>query len=68
MKYKMVIIDGDGVVSNYRKRAYIIDRQRMLEMQDAGNHFVTRETIEHNRVYKCCEDNKVYFVIDYDCR
>ena len=59
----MVTIDGERIVKDYIKRAYIITRARMKEMQDIGCHFVVRNTIKDGKVYKCCEDEKIYFVI-----
>ena len=64
MKYKMVTIDGEGIVKDYIKRSYIITRPRMEEMQYIGCHFVVRYTIKGGKVYKCCEDDKIYFITD----
>ena len=68
MTYKMVTIDGEGIVKNYVRRAYIITREKMEEMQNENMHFVVRNTIKHGMVYKCCEDEKIYLVTNYNCR
>lgn len=61
MKYKILWIIGSE--KSYRRRVYIISKQELDRLKDF-NTFVLRETTSGEKVYRSCEADKHYMIIE----
>lgn len=61
MKYKIMTIDGECIVKDYKKRVYIISRSEKEKME-WREHFVPRRTIDGILLWKSVETGKHYLI------
>ena len=61
MKYRILWIKGSE--QNYRRRVYTISKIE-LDVLKNYNTFVLRKTVDGKRVYRSCETDKHYIIIE----